>query len=227
MSYFLRKIKVNGEESTLIDELFKRFDGMFPGRFAKLFTSPAQLQNWRNVWATAFEDNELTGEDVAVGLRACQSQCQFVPSVGEFIQLCKPALDFENMFVEAKQQLERRFHHQDDTWSSPALYWASVTMSYDILNGSFGTHGKQFKQAYNTAVRKVKSGELSREIPKASKLLAYNAPSFSNKDAARRLSEIMQKVGFKKNDSVFRALSREGENVRGETHNSNLAEGIE
>ena len=56
-------------------------------------------------WAVAMVN--FSADEIATGLDACQTR-KFVPTLGEFLQLCRPSLDPEVAWHEAQDSLAAR-----------------------------------------------------------------------------------------------------------------------
>lgn len=52
-----------------MDHLYNRLDGAYPGRWRKDFPDPQSVENWRESWVEAFEEEGITQAEVAVALR--------------------------------------------------------------------------------------------------------------------------------------------------------------
>jgi hypothetical protein len=74
--------------------------------------------------------------EIARGLDECSNR-KFPPTIGEFKQLCRPALDAEYAWQEAQEGLLARTRGELGAWSHPAVWRAAVAMSYDLRNSSF------------------------------------------------------------------------------------------
>ena len=77
---------------SLIDHLFNRLDGAYPGKWRQNFRNQQAIDNWAESWVEAFEEEGITPQDVKVGLRECRKRFGWPPSVAEFMQACRPAL---------------------------------------------------------------------------------------------------------------------------------------
>ncbi|AWI53184.1 hypothetical protein DEH84_06885 [Aquabacterium olei] len=86
---------------------------------------------WRGVPPASLEavwSEDLAGFTVAEikrGLDACKHR-DWPPTLPEFINLCRPAMDMERVFLEAQEGIRARDRGQPYKWTHPALYWAAV-----------------------------------------------------------------------------------------------------
>ncbi|WP_146187732.1 replication protein P [Limnohabitans sp. T6-5] len=128
---------IRGRLMSPMDHLFNRLDGMYPNRWRASFPSEASIVNWREAWADAFVDAQLTPQHIAVGIRACARLFDWPPSITEFIRACSPQLDAEAAFTEACTQMRLRDDGRDK-WSHKAVYWAAVDFgTWDLRNSSW------------------------------------------------------------------------------------------
>jgi hypothetical protein len=101
----------------------------------------------QQVWAESLRG--YTPDEIIRGLSACARQ-QYAPTIPEFLLLCRPNLDAEAAFREARLQLSLRDQDRD-TWSHPAVYWAALDCgSYDVLHSSW----PQIKTRWTAALQK-------------------------------------------------------------------------
>lgn len=73
----------------LIDALFVRMQAIFGHLWGSRYTSPAVLVAARAEWAYALAD--MSGDDLARGLRRCATDLDQPPTLAQFRKLCKPA----------------------------------------------------------------------------------------------------------------------------------------
>lgn len=98
---------------SMMDVLYNRLDGMYPGRFSGSFKNEASIQNWREEWAGAFEAHGIKPHHIKPGLVECQRMFDWPPSVKEFLDACRAAIqpaahrDFAPMLT-AKEPVEQR-----------------------------------------------------------------------------------------------------------------------
>lgn len=81
---------------TPMDRLFERIEGALPGKWRASFKSAADIDNWRIVWASAFDYHKITPQEIKTGLAnlcdrviAKQHMDGWIPTCGEFIALCR------------------------------------------------------------------------------------------------------------------------------------------
>lgn len=119
---------------SLMDHLYNRLDGAYPGRWRKDFPDPQSIANWEESWAEAFEEEGITPAEVKIGLREVRKRYQWPPSVAEFIQAARPPINFDAAYHEAMSGLAERQAGRLGSWSHRAIYWAAQAMVHDLLN---------------------------------------------------------------------------------------------
>jgi hypothetical protein len=122
---------------SLIDHLFNRLDGAYPGKWRQNFKNQQAIDNWAESWVEAFEEEGITPHDVKVGLRECRRRFGWPPSVAEFMQACRPTLDPIKAYYEAVAGLEARGKGEFGTWSHPAVFWAAWSMRKELREQAF------------------------------------------------------------------------------------------
>ncbi|HSC06806.1 MAG TPA: replication protein P [Steroidobacteraceae bacterium] len=111
-----------------VEELFKRLGAILGPRAADTFGS-RDLALVKREWAEALAG--FSADEVKRGLAATRTR-KFAPNLGEFLHLCRPALDPEIGFIEAEKGLRSHADGIAFAWSHPAVYWAAVGMSFEV-----------------------------------------------------------------------------------------------
>lgn len=89
-----------------------------------------------DTWAADLGD--LSAPELARGLQACRD-LRFPPTLPQFRQLCRPAVNHEAAFHEAVEQLHRR-QSGEDAWSHPAIYWTATRIgAHELRNATWAT----------------------------------------------------------------------------------------
>lgn len=107
-----------------IDELFKRFEGMYGAQFVAKWDG-LDVANIKRVWGQDLDG--ISGETIADALVACKENCKFPPSSAEFFQLCKAV---RRPPAQEKYMLP---HHKN---YSPEVAKANLEKMHKMLNGS-------------------------------------------------------------------------------------------
>lgn len=135
-----------------MDHLYNRFDGAFPHKWRSNFKDEQSIENWRLTWSSQFDAIGLTFEEVRRGLEVCERSLDWPPSLSEFVRACRPALNAEQAFHEAVQGLAKRDLGEDFAYSSPAIYWASVELGFELRCMTFAQLAPRWKIALDYQV---------------------------------------------------------------------------
>ena len=87
-----------------VRRIFERMEDRYGDLWAQRFGGVPKDRLMRT-WAEDLSD--LSGEEIAYGLRACRDH-KFVPSLPDFRALCRPPIDFDGALLEAIEQMARR-----------------------------------------------------------------------------------------------------------------------
>lgn len=116
-----------------IEDIFERLNAQLGKKFTDLWTS-ANPEHIKTEWADGLAG--FRGREILRGLKACQIRV-FAPTLGEFIRLCRPALDPEIAWLEARAGLQARRDGLLGEWSHPAVFRVSQIFPYELTNQSF------------------------------------------------------------------------------------------
>ena len=135
---------------TWIEKLFQKMEDRYGDLWATRYGSFPRSRV-KQTWAEDLGD--LSGEEVARGVAACRS-AKFPPTLPEFRALCRPPIGFEIAFHEAVQQMSAR-ESGKDRWTSPAIFWAAVTIgAFDLRNGSWQSLEKRWRKVLQAEIDK-------------------------------------------------------------------------
>lgn len=166
-----------------IERLFARFSAMYGRKFADLWADC----NLRDVKATWAEDLAgFTGEEIKRGVDACKTRT-FPPTLPEFIQLCRPAVDYESLYVSAAMAVS------SGIWNNKLEYWATQSVgAFEVRNEPYA----KMKSRWNKAIEELKAdGELP-DIPERKEALpAPGRTSISKEEAKKRAAELGVAIG--------------------------------
>lgn len=171
---------------SMMDHLFNRIDGAYPGRWRKDFPDAQAVENWRESWVEAFEDEGVTPAEVKVAIQAMRKRFSWPPSIAEFIALARPPVDPDAAYHEAVAGLQERLCGRMGEWSHRAVYWAADLLRHDLL--------KQGQEQVKARWKKVLAAQLERkglpEIPAPA--LQLPAPGHSATERERAVAHMVQ-----------------------------------
>lgn len=174
---------------SLIDHLFNRLDGAYPGKWRKDFPNQQAIDNWAESWVEAFEDEGITPNDVKVGLRECRKRFAWPPSVAEFMQACRPQVDPLRAYYEAVAGVQARVQGEMGTWSHPAIYHAAMPMAAELREQAYSF----VKGRWEAALAQQLAKGTWDEIP--APMLQLTAPGKSTTDSEKARAAIKQAIG--------------------------------
>ncbi len=116
-----------------VEDLFDRLAAILGGSMANVYAS-AKPELVKAEWAEALAG--FSGAEVKRGLAATRTR-KFAPNLGEFLHLCRPALDPELGLIEAEKGLRAHRDGVAFAWSHPAVYWAAVGMAYEVRTTAY------------------------------------------------------------------------------------------
>ena len=177
------------EGISLIDHLWNRLSGTYGGRWLKDFPDMQSIENWKAAWAEALDEERVTPQEVAEGLRTCRRKFpDWPPAVGEFIQACRPWMIPEVAYHDAVAGMQARKRGEMGNWAHPAVYWAAVDVgAHDLLNCGYSVLRVRWERAF---ADELAAGQW-REIPAPS--VALPAPGktrATRQDAEEELRKI-------------------------------------
>lgn len=172
---------------SMIQHLYNRLDGAYPHWFSANFAGPQSLENWAESWVEAFEEEYLSPQDAAAGLKACRLRYQKPPSCAEFIQACRPYADPVSAYHEAILGIETRHKGGMGTWSHPAIFWAAMLLSRDLMTQAYGQVKDRWASALKAQMARTEWAEVPAPAPA---LPAPGKGTLSKEDAARMLAQL-------------------------------------
>lgn len=133
-----------------VETIFTRLSAQLGSKIADLYGGvPADTV--KTEWAEALSGFEPA--EIARGLKSCQTRA-FAPTLGEFLRLCRPALDPEVAWLEAQEGMAARGHGKTGDWSHPAVYRAASGFEHELRTGSYKQHRKSWDWRLDREMRK-------------------------------------------------------------------------
>lgn len=123
-----------------IDEVFARLTAQLGVKVADLWAG-ADPDRVRSEWAealAAFDPSEIRR-----GLAATRART-FAPTLGEFLRLCRPALDPEAAWIEACECMRQRDAGEVGDWTHPGVYRAARDMAYELRTSTFKQNSRRW-----------------------------------------------------------------------------------
>lgn len=167
--------KPNPVQHKTFSEMFNQFFGELMAirpAWKQAFPTDDLLKTAKNQWSIALLEARVNQNQLNLALRKLrQTPDDFFPSVGKFLELCKPTAEdfglpsFEDAYREVCDKCGYVGHIE---WSHPAVYHAiSQVGLFDFRQMTNERAFEAFKAAYKATVKAVISGQTLPEIPKA------------------------------------------------------------
>lgn len=135
---------------TWIEAIFTRLSAQLGTKVADLWGG-VPPETVKAEWAEALAS--FDPREISRGLKACQTRA-FAPTLGEFLRLCRPALDPEIAWLEAQDGMRARGQGHLGEWSHPAVYRAASGFEHELRSGSFAQHRKVWTWRLEREMRK-------------------------------------------------------------------------
>lgn len=135
---------------TWVESIFTRLSAQLGAKVADLWGG-VPPETVKTEWAEALSSFEPS--EISRGLKACQTRA-FAPTLGEFLRLCRPALDPEIAWLEAAEGMAARARGQTGEWSHAAVYRAASGFEHELRAGSFAQHRKVWTWRLEREMRK-------------------------------------------------------------------------
>jgi hypothetical protein len=157
------------ERPSIMDKLFHKLMGVYPTTWKTHFPSQGAVDNWAETWAEAFEEDRVTPDEIATGIRNLPKMyVDWAPNLGQFLKACRPKLDPLAALDEAVRQMRMR-QECKDKWSHPAIFWAAVEVTeHDMLNRTPADLQPRFTRALHNL---LSNPETIKPVPQAAKRL--------------------------------------------------------
>lgn len=119
-----------------VARVFERLSGQLGAKVADLYNGVAE-KTVQEEWAAGLAGYHEA--EIARGIAACRERT-FAPTLGEFLKLCRPALDPEWAWHEAGDCLRQRDAGEVGDWSHPAVWRAACAMGTEVRAGDYQRH---------------------------------------------------------------------------------------
>ncbi len=185
---------------SLIMHLFNRLDGAYPHWWRSNFAGQDAIDNWAVTWSEAFEDNGITPADIKTGLKACCAKHDKPPSCAEFVKSCRPVIDSLKAYYEAVAGIQERRLGRVGVWTHPAVYWASVPLSFDLGTQTYSQMKTRWERSFFEQMERGEWGEIP--VP----VLALPEPKISREEADSVIAKLKAETIIKQpgNDSRYK-----------------------
>lgn len=164
--------RIDPATAEVVNKLFAELQAIFPA-WRQAWPDDRSLAAAKRSWIKGFAAAGINSlEQIRYGLEQCRlSGCDFAPSVGRFIQWCRPTPELLGLpSADAAYRAACRIAHPaaDRSGVHPAVYHAACeTGFYELASLPEEKSRRLFERAYELTVQMIMSGQPLREIPKA------------------------------------------------------------
>lgn len=183
-------VPLSGEQ---VGQVFKRLQAQLGAKLADLYAG-VKPEDVRQEWAAAL--GGYRNEEIIRGLDACRTRA-FAPNLGEFLNLCRPALDPEIAWMEAVEGLKARAGGERGDWSHPAVFRAAQSFAFELRGKSF----KECKKSWTFVLQREFSRGWISEVPDAP-LQIPHMPAKAGKPSPEVLAKIREILGREKGEAA-------------------------
>lgn len=147
-------------------DFFKQLKACYPS-WRSSIRSKDEDASFKRQWLKAFAENGVDSEDkLALGLKQARAdRSSWLPSVGQFVEWCKPTAESLGLPDVRSAYIEAAHHQAGDVWSNPAVYFACKGWLFDLQRYSEHVGFKIFKQKYDFVLEKMINGEEFEGVP--------------------------------------------------------------
>lgn len=166
-----------------IESLFEKMLFTYGAKFSDQWKGidPAGLKRH---WAT--ELGKFSTDELKAGVSKLKSK-EWPPTLPEFEKMCKPSIDPTVAYYEAVIGIQARAKGEMGQWSSPAVFWAAMPLSFDLGTQTYS----QIKARWEKALAdQIDRGEW---VPIPEPMVALPAPGkaeLSKEKTAKMVQEI-------------------------------------
>ena len=165
--------------TSLFDEMLLAYGKKFTDQWGA--ADPDRLADH---WALKLSG--YTPREIKRGIAALEGR-EWPPTLPEFKKLCRPAIDPLVAYYEAIAGIQERSKGEIGTWSHPAIFWASMPLSFDLNSQTYSQIRGRWEKSLSDQLEK---GEWE-PVPKVVLALAPpSKPNLSKTEASKRLNEL-------------------------------------
>lgn len=164
---------IDNGSAKVVNALFRELQSCFPA-WRQAWPTDDAMAAAKKTWIKGFAAAGITSiEQIKYGIEQCRMMpSDFIPSVGKFIELCKPTPEMLGLpsIEKAYNEACRKAHPSASgaQWSHQAVYHAASESGFYNLNTlPMDASRKLFDRNYAITVRMVLEGKPLKAIPMA------------------------------------------------------------
>lgn len=174
---------------SLMDHLFNRLDGAYPGRWKSAFPSTQSITNWREAWVEAFIEDGLQPSEIKAGIAACRKLYDWPPSIHEFIKACRPDVSeeaFRHAVALTSTPVDQRNYGADSV-----MYWAIQRFGeHELRTVSWDRAKERWRKIFESCRDENRRGMLPIIPERREALPSPGQASISPEEAAKRVKSL-------------------------------------
>ena len=149
-------------------DFFKRLKACYPS-WRSAIRSAEEDAEFKKQWLRGFAENGVDSVDkLSAGLEfARRDKSSWLPSVGQFIEWCKPSAESLGLPDVRSAYLEACHFKAGDVWSHDVVYFACRGWLYDLQIMSEARGFKRFEYHYGLVVKRMLAGDDLGGVPVA------------------------------------------------------------
>lgn len=164
-----------------VGRIFDKMRLLYGKRFTDQWFHLASEQELKKQWCRSLSGYTL--DELKHGVEALEAM-PWPPTLPEFKKSCRKPIDTLVAYYEAVAGLEERNHGNMGRWSHPAVYWAAISMSFDLRRKSYS----EVRIQWEAALKRELDRNNIAAIPVPFKQLLHKR-SGNSKENARQFSQ--------------------------------------
>lgn len=171
----------------LIEKLFQKMEDRYGSLWVSRYGSLPR-ERVKRTWAEDLAD--MTHNELALGMNRCRD-LKWPPTLPEFRELCRPAVDHEGAYWHAVTQMSNRERGTAEAWDSPVIYWAAVRIWPELKTLPYPAVKRRWQLTLDAVLAEMQAGSLPAEIPpRRAELPAPGRATLSRAEALARLATL-------------------------------------
>jgi hypothetical protein len=173
-----------------VEKLFARMEALYGNKFIDMWRG-TNVDLVKGLWAD--EMGKLSADDLRRGYAALMDR-EWPPTLPEFVKACRSNVDPLVAYYEAVAGVQARSKGEMGVWSHPAIYWAAMPLTFDLLSQGYSTVRHRWDHSLADQLAKGKW----EPIPEPMAQLPAPEKSAKANEAAKKVMGELKAVGITK-----------------------------
>ena len=148
-------------EPEVIDGIFEQLTFIYGAKFLDSLVMP--VPETKKFWSAALSG--LSDDELVRGINSMMQPRAFPPQVNEFLAMCRPQVDATRAYYEALEGIQARRSGEVGVWSHPAIYYAAMPLSSDLLSQTYSSVRPRWEAALANQLAKGQWDEIKKPVP--------------------------------------------------------------